>query len=85
VHIARLGADRFEYVERRQELVGTRTGRTFRLGDRLRVLLERIDPVLRRVDLSIETGSDEPARARTGPRKERHAKPGPRRGRARPK
>ena len=50
----RLGADAFEHVPERQELRGRRTGETFRLGQRLRVVVERVDTVLRRVDLSLE-------------------------------
>ncbi|MBM3565076.1 MAG: VacB/RNase II family 3'-5' exoribonuclease, partial [Alphaproteobacteria bacterium] len=40
-----LGGDRFVHDERRHRLKGTRTGREFRLGERLRVVLVEADPV----------------------------------------
>jgi ribonuclease R len=55
----RLGEERFEFVESRQELRGLRTGRSFRLGDALRVQVLRVDRVLLRVDLALD-----PAQAR---------------------
>jgi len=55
LHVARLGDDRFEFHEGRQELRGARSGRAFRLGDRLKVVLDRVDRILRRVDLSLSS------------------------------
>ncbi len=62
VRVERLGDDRFEFDERKMELRGSRTGRVFRLGDLLDVVVERVDPVLRRVDLGLVGG---PAAARS--------------------
>lgn len=53
LHVAQLGDERFEFHEGRQELRGARSGRAYRLGDRLRVVLDRVDWILRRVDLSL--------------------------------
>ncbi len=53
LHAARLGGDRFDFIEARQELRGASSRASFRLGDRLRVRLDRVDTVLRRVDLSL--------------------------------
>lgn len=50
VSYADLGGD---YFRKRSEktLVGRRTGRTFELGDRMRVALASVDPILRRMSL----------------------------------
>jgi ribonuclease R len=47
-----LGGERFAFDDRRVELHGETSGRTFRLGDRLRVRVDRVDRVLQRVDFS---------------------------------
>ena len=54
LRIERLGADRFEFLDRRMEIRGERTGRAIRLGDAVRVVVDRVDPVLRRLDLSLD-------------------------------
>ncbi len=54
VRVERLGADRFELLDRRMELRAERTGRAIRLGDAVRVVVDRVDPVLRRLDLSLD-------------------------------
>ncbi|HEX6852427.1 MAG TPA: ribonuclease R [Candidatus Polarisedimenticolaceae bacterium] len=85
-----LGDDRFEYVESRQELRGSRSGAAFRLGDPLRVVVAKVDTVLRRVDLVPESQATAP-RAPRPPRARkvvpaRAARPpgkGPRKGRRR--
>jgi ribonuclease R len=53
LRIDRLGDERFEHDESRQELTGARSGRCFRLGQRLTVRIDRVDRVLRRVDFSL--------------------------------
>lgn len=53
VRIERLGADRFEYAERRHELRGASSGAVYRLGDAIRVVVERVDPIARRIDFGI--------------------------------
>jgi ribonuclease R len=57
LRVERLGDEHFEYQERRMELLGERSGASFRLGDPIRVVVDRVDPVLRRLDLSISPGS----------------------------
>ena len=56
LRVDRLGDERFEFDDRRVELHGQQTGRTYRLGDRLRVRVERVDRVLQRVDFAPVTG-----------------------------
>lgn len=40
-----LGGDRFLYNEKAHALVGARTGETYRLGDRVEVVLKEVSPV----------------------------------------
>jgi ribonuclease R len=51
VHITALGNDYFHFDPIKHRLVGTRTRRTFRLGDALRVRVVRVDPDEGRIDL----------------------------------
>ncbi len=71
VRVEELGQEYFDFVESRMELSGTRTGRSYRLGDRVRVKIARVDRVLRRVDmLLIEQAKP---RRKRGPRGQRSA------------
>jgi len=63
VRIERLGQEWFEFDPVRHELRGSATGKTVRLGDTVKVRVDRVDAVLRRVDLS-PIVDREPARAR---------------------
>jgi ribonuclease R len=51
VHISELGRDYFRYEAVRHALVGERTGTQYRLADRLRVKLVRVDLESRKIDL----------------------------------
>ena len=53
VHVNRLKDDYYEFDERSMALVGTRTGRVLRLGDRLRIQVTRVDKEERHVDLEL--------------------------------
>ena len=53
LRVERLGPEWFEFVESRLELRGADSGRAYRLGDRLRVRVERADRVRQRVDFSL--------------------------------
>jgi len=50
VHVSELGNDYFQFDPSRHQLVGERTGRRFRLGDRVRVRLVRADLETTRLD-----------------------------------
>ncbi len=50
VHISELGADYFEHDAGRHVLRGQRSGQAFRLGDRMRVKLVRVDLAAGRID-----------------------------------
>ena len=71
VRIERLGQEWFEFDPIRHELRGSASGRVFRLGDALNVRVERVDAVLRRVDLVlIEQRQAARPQVRPGPRRQ---------------
>jgi ribonuclease R len=69
VRIDRLGSEWFEFDQARHELRGSQTGTTHRLGDTMRVRVDRVDVVLRRVDL-VPVEEAQAPRARGGPARE---------------
>jgi ribonuclease R len=66
VRIETLGEEWFEWIESRQELRGANTGASYRLGDRLRVRVTRVDTVLRRMDLVLEEDRSDTGRRSRG-------------------
>lgn len=50
IHISELGSDYFHFDAARHQLLGERTGKRYRLGDRLRVKLVRVDLETSRLD-----------------------------------
>ena len=69
VHVSELGSDYFEYDEVRNELIGERSGQRYRLTDRVRVQVSRVDLDARRIDLRLvdETGGRrKPTRSSAG-------------------
>ncbi len=56
VHISRLGNDHFERIG--MQMVGRRTGKSFSLGDRIKVVLVAVQPELGRVDLELFENMD---------------------------
>ena len=53
VHISELGSDYFHFDAARHQLLGERSGRRFRLGDRLAVQLARVDLEQARIDFTL--------------------------------
>ena len=53
VHISELGSDYFHYDETRHELQGERTGLAYRLSDRVRVQLVRVDLETTKIDFRL--------------------------------
>jgi ribonuclease R len=45
--------DQYTYHENTREIIGQRTRRTFRLGQRIRVILDRIDPVEKKLQFAL--------------------------------
>ncbi len=65
VPIESLAGDRFLYHENVRKIIGQRTRREFRIGDTVEVLLDRVDPVERKLQFSLV----EPERVRKKRRK----------------
>ena len=74
VHVSSLGADYFHHDPARHEMRGERSARVFRLGDRIEVVVSRVDPGERKIDL-------EPLHPVEGPGRGRKSGPSRRRGR----
>lgn len=53
VHISDLGSDYFHYDDAKHQLVGERSGRRFRLADRVRVQLVRVDMESSKIDFRL--------------------------------
>ncbi len=53
VHISALVDDVYEFQERKHRLIGKRTRREFRLGDRVRVSVTRVDQARHLIDFSV--------------------------------
>lgn len=59
LHVTELGNDYFNYDKVRHEMLGERTGVRFRLGDRLRVKVNRVDLETSRVDFGLVAREDQ--------------------------
>lgn len=57
VHISELGADYYQYDPGKHQLLGERTAKRFRLGDRMKVKLVRVDLDSSRLDFVPATGA----------------------------
>jgi ribonuclease R len=53
VPIMSLEGDHFTYRENTRQIIGERSGRRYSMGDRVRVVLDRVDPIQRRLQFSI--------------------------------
>jgi ribonuclease R len=60
--------DIYTYRENTRQIIGAHSGRRFSIGDRLRVILDRVDEVERRLQFSI---LDEPQPTRSGKQKQK--------------
>jgi ribonuclease R len=80
IHISELGDDYYVYEEKGYRLVGERTGRVFRLGDRITVQVLKVDRASRQVDFVLpppgETDEAEEATKTRGRRKKPKKKKG---------
>ncbi len=61
LHISDLGSDYFHFDETRHALLGERTGKQFRLSDRVRVQLVRVDMETNKIDFRLIEGPLPPA------------------------
>ena len=60
VPLTTLTDDHYTYHENTREIIGQRTRKTYRLGQRVTVLVDRIDPVEKKIQFALWT--EEPAR-----------------------
>jgi ribonuclease R len=59
VHISELGADYFHFDAAKHQLLGERTGKRFRLGDRIPVKLVRVDLETAKIDFVLDEAAKE--------------------------
>ncbi len=71
LHISNLGSDYFNFDARAFALVGERSGRKFRLGDRIEVIVNDIDPPQGRIDLSLPGIASGRSKKPSGPPREK--------------
>ncbi len=67
VHVRDLNDDYYEYDEKKYALIGSRTGKRYRLGDAVQVEVLRVNPEEREIDFAIL----EPEGEKAHPRKRR--------------
>jgi ribonuclease R len=60
VPLASLNDDRYIFNDRTKQIIGQRTQKKYALGDSVQVMVERIDPVLKKINFMVVT--DEPLR-----------------------
>jgi ribonuclease R len=53
VPLSSLSDDRYTYHENTREIIGQRTHKTYRLGQKIRVLVDRIDPVEKKIQFAL--------------------------------
>jgi ribonuclease R len=79
VHVSSMGDDYYRFVEQQHVLRGENTRKVYRLGDRVRVQVVRVDMERRQIDLGVveileavrrEAQPRGPLRSRTAPRRE---------------
>jgi ribonuclease R len=76
VHVSTLADDDYRYDETRHALRGADTGKTFRLGDRLRVQVLRVDMDRRQIELGVVEVLEAVRRVRAAKGPRRGARPG---------
>src|SRR5205809_742903 len=64
VPLASLTDDRYTFHENTRQIIGQRTRKTYSLGDRARVLVDRIDPVEKKIQFAIVEEQDQHAAKR---------------------
>jgi ribonuclease R len=72
VPLATLTHDRFTFHENTRQIIGQHSRKTYSLGDKVRVLVDRIDPVLRKIQFAVL--EDEPVRRERRPKAKRRKK-----------
>ncbi len=62
VPLATLTDDRYSYHENTREIIGQRTRKTYRLGQRVSVIVDRIDPVEKKIQFAVFEEEEQPTR-----------------------
>ena len=62
VPLASLTDDRYNFHENTREIIGQRNRKTYRLGQKLRVLVDRIDPVEKKIQFAVFEEEPDPPR-----------------------
>jgi ribonuclease R len=57
IHVSELGNDYFHFDAPRHQLLGERTGQRYRLGDRVRAQVVRVDLAASRIDFTLAPGA----------------------------
>lgn len=74
IHISTMGDDHYDYDDRSHTLIGRRNNQTFRLGDRLRVTVAKVNLAERKLEMRLVAGErrgvSESPRGRKAPRRE---------------
>ena len=68
VHVSTMADDYYRFVDTAHVLKGERSGKTFRLGDRIRVQVLRVDTERRQVDLGLVELLEQMRRGAVGPK-----------------
>jgi ribonuclease R len=66
VHVSTLDDDFYRHIEEQHALVGERTGRRLRTGDRVEVRVAAVDTELRRIDFQLVSATRSQTRRRSG-------------------
>ncbi len=65
IHVSELGTDYFHFDPAKHQMLGERTGKRYRLGDRVRVKVVRVDMESTKIDFVLESAEGRVAGAKT--------------------
>jgi ribonuclease R len=68
VPLTTLSDDRYTYHENTREIIGQRSRKTYRLGQKIRVLVDRIDPVEKKIQFAAMEAEPKAVRHKSGKR-----------------
>jgi ribonuclease R len=75
VHISSLDDDYYQFIEEQYALIGERTRRRFRLGDRVKVQVARVDLEERKIDFVLLEDASKKRPAKAGPKGDPNRRP----------
>lgn len=74
VHISALGKDFYHFDAVRHQLTGEQTGKTYRLGDAIKVVLARVDLDEKKIDFDLTRTSNKTKKLKVNKKKKKHKK-----------